>query len=83
MNGKVRDENKFDLNMPFGEAMERFIGTSVKETRDNIERSKKKKPPAAKRKERKTASGKKKAIKAENVISMRERRMSLRRRGLA
>jgi hypothetical protein len=82
MSGKVRDENKFDLDMSFGEAMERFIGTSVKETRDNIERSKKKKPPAAKRKKRKTASGKK-VVKAENVISMRERRMSFRRRGPA
>ena len=82
MNGKVRDENKFDLDMPFGEAMERFIGTSMKQTRDNIERSKKKKPPAAKRKKRKTASGKK-AAEAKNVVSMRERRMSFRRRGLA
>lgn len=83
MNGKVRDENKFDLDMPFGEAMERFIGTSAKEMHDNIERSKKKKPPAAKRKKRKTAGGKKKTVEAKNVISMRERRMSFRRRGLA
>jgi hypothetical protein len=81
MSGKVRDENKFDLDMPFGEAMERFIGTSAKQTRDNIERSKKEKPPAAKRKKRKTASGKKPNDK--KVISLRERRMSLRRRGLA
>lgn len=82
MNGKVRDENKFDLDMPFSEAMERFIGTSAKETRDNIERSKKKKPPAAKRKKRKATSGNKKTV-SQNVISMRERRMSFRRRGLA
>ena len=82
MSGKIRDENKFDLDMPFGEAMERFIGTSVKETRDNIERSKKKKPPAAKRKKSKTASGKK-AVEAQNIISIRERRMSFRRRGIA
>jgi len=83
MGRNVRDENKFDLDMPFNEAMERFISTSVKETRDNIERSKKKKPPAAKRKKRKTASGKKAKRRPQNVISMRERRMSFRRRGLA
>lgn len=84
MNGKVRDENKFDLDMPFGEAMERFIGTSVKETRDNIDRAKKKKPPAAKRKKRKSTGGKKaEAAVPQNVISMRDKRMSLRRRGLA
>jgi hypothetical protein len=83
MAGKVRDENMFDLDMPFGEAMERFIGTSVKETQDNIARSKKKKPPAAKRKKRKATGGKKAEPKAQNIISMRERRMSLRRRGLA
>ena len=82
MNGKVKDENKFDLDMPFAEAMERFVGTSIKETHDNIERSKKKKPPAAKRKKRKPAGGEKKS-KAQNVISLRERRMSFRTRGIA
>jgi hypothetical protein len=82
MNRKVRDENKLELDMPFSEAMERFIGTSVKETQDNIDRSKQKKPPAAKRKKRK-ATGGKKAGEVKNVISMRERRMSFQRRGLA
>jgi hypothetical protein len=68
------------LDMPFGEAMERFIGVNPKEMHANIARSKKKKPPGGKKKKAKPPSGK---VKSQNVVSLRERRMSLRRRGLA
>jgi len=60
------------LDMPFGEALERFGGVDPKEMHANIAKSKKKKPPGGKRK-RKPPSGK------ENVVDLRRRRM--RRRG--
>jgi hypothetical protein len=66
------------LDMPFGEALERFGGVDPRQLQDNIARSKKKKPPGRKKKK---PGGKVRT--AGNVISMRERHMSLRRRGLA
>lgn len=39
-------DDKMSLDMPFGEALERFIGTDPEETRANIERSKQAKPEA-------------------------------------
>ncbi len=68
------------LDMPFGEAMERFIGVDPKEMHANVARSKKKKPPSGKKKKAKPPGAK---VKAKNVLDLRERRMSLRRRGLA
>jgi hypothetical protein len=67
------------LEMPFGEAMERFIGVKPKELEANIAKDKKKKPPGAKRK-RKPPGGK---AKAHNVISLKDRKTALRRRGHA
>lgn len=67
------------LDMPFGEAMERFVGVDPKEMHANIAKSKKKKPPGGKKK-RKPPGAK---VKRENVLSLRERKTSLRRRGLA
>ena len=63
------------LNMPFGEALERFIGVDPKEMHANIKKSKKKKPPGGK----KPPPGSKE--KAKNVISLKERKTALRRRG--
>lgn len=80
MNGKPRDENKFTLDMPFGEALERFIAVKPSELEANVAASKKKKPPRAKVKKRKAPGGKK---KSPNVISLKDRKTSLRRRGLA
>ena len=62
------------LDMPFNEAMERFVSVNPRELDANVDRSKKKKPPGAKRKKRK-APGKSK----DNVVDLRQRRM--RRRG--
>ena len=67
------------LDMPFDEAMERFASVDPKEMHANIARSKKKKPPGGKKK-RKPSGAK---VKNENVLSLRERKTSLRRRGLA
>jgi hypothetical protein len=41
-------DDKMHLDMPFGEALERFAGTSIKETQANIRRAKSKKPPGDK-----------------------------------
>lgn len=68
------------LEMPFGEAMERFIGVNPKEVEANIRRAKAKKPPGGKKKKKRSPPSKK--LKPENVISMREGHMALRRRGL-
>ena len=67
------------LHMPFGEAWERFIGVDPKEVDANEAKSKKKKPPGSKKAK---PSGKVKA-KSKNVISLKDRKTSLRRRGLA
>ncbi len=64
------------LDMPFGEALERYIGVNPKELEANIAKDKSKKPPGAKKKK---APG----AKAKNVISLKERKTALRRRGRA
>jgi hypothetical protein len=71
-------KEEFGLDMLFGEAMERFIGVKPKELQANIDKSKKKKPPGSKK--RKRPSGE---AKSKNVISLKDRKASLRRRGLA
>lgn len=67
------------LDMPFGEALERYIGVNPKELAANVAKDKRKKPPGAKKKAK--APGAK--VKAKNVISLKDRKASLRRRGLA
>jgi len=67
------------LDMPYSEALERYIGVDPKELQANIAQSKKKKPPGGKKKKR-APPGKK--VKDRKVISMREAHMSLKRRGL-
>ena len=80
MTARPPKEPMLGLDMPYGEALERYIGVDPKELHANIARSKKKKPPGGKKKKR-APPGKK--VKAGNVVSLRERHMSLRRRGLA
>jgi hypothetical protein len=67
------------LDMPFGEVMERFIGVKPREMEANVARSKKKKPLGSKKK-RAPPSAK---VKSQNVVSLKDRKTSLRRRGLA
>jgi len=59
-------EDKMHLDMPFGEALERFVGTAPAELHANIEKSKAAKPPAA-RSEAKAAS----KPDAQNVVKLR------------
>ena len=47
MTGK-KYEDKLFLDMPFGEALERFAGTKVKEVTASVARSKKAKPSSGK-----------------------------------
>lgn len=42
-------DDKMKLDMPFGEALERFAGVDPKQMHDNIKRSKKRKPPGGKK----------------------------------
>jgi hypothetical protein len=69
-------EPPFGLNMPFDEALRRFIGTDPGELEANIKRSKKKKPPGGKKKAR--PGGK---IDQKNVVSLRDTRMAKRNYG--
>ncbi len=69
-------KEEFGLDMRFGDALERFIGADPKEMHANIAKSKKKKPPGGKKK---PPGG---TVKAKNVISLKDRKTSLRRRGL-
>ncbi|SDJ72879.1 hypothetical protein SAMN05216338_106241 [Bradyrhizobium sp. Rc2d] len=66
-------EPPFGLDMPFDEALKRFIGTDPKEVQANIDKSKKKKPPGTK------PDGKN--LQQENVVSLRSRRMRKRNDG--
>jgi hypothetical protein len=73
---KIRSEPPeppFGLDMPFDEALKRFIGTDPKEVQANIDKSKKKKPPG-------TRPGGKK-VDQENIVSLRSRRMRKRNDG--
>lgn len=67
------------LNMPFEEALDRLIGVNPRELAANEAKSKKKKPPGTKKKPK--ASGG--MAKSQNVISLKDRKTSLRRRGIA
>jgi len=70
-------EPKFGLDMPFDEAMARFIQTKPSEVEASIQRSKKKKPPGGKAK-RKPSGG---SVQNETVVSLRDRRMRKRNCG--
>ncbi len=80
MMGRKPMGEEFGLNMPFSEAMERSIGVDPKQMQANIDKSKKKKPPGGKKKKRSPPG---KAAKSENVVSLKDRKASLRRRGVA
>ena len=65
------------LDMPFSEALERYAGVPIQEIDAAEGKSKKKKPRRAKKKASRGSSSKK------NVISLKDRKTSRRRRGLA
>lgn len=46
---KRRYDDKMKLDMPFGEALERFIGTDPAQMHANIAKAKKAKPPGGKK----------------------------------
>jgi hypothetical protein len=58
---------KMRLEMPFAEALERYVGTKPAEMHANIKRAKKKKPPGGK----KPSGG---DVADQNVMRLRDRR---------
>jgi hypothetical protein len=72
---KRQYDDKLHLNMPFGEALERFAGTDPKQMHANIKRAKKKKPPGGKKA---PSDGK---PEGKNVVSLRDRRVRKRNYG--
>jgi hypothetical protein len=62
-------EDKLYLDMPFGEALERFVGVNPAEMHANIKRAKKKKSPGGKKAPPSNA-----VEKAANVVSLGARR---------
>lgn len=68
---------KLHLDMPFGEALERYAGTKASELYANIDAAKQKKPPGG---SKKRPSGKK---KSKDVLSFGERKAHLRNKGHA
>lgn len=61
-------DDKMHLDMPFAEAMERFVGTNPAEMHANIAKSKKAKPPGGK----KRPGGR--LDDRQNVVQLRNRR---------
>jgi hypothetical protein len=61
-------DDKLHIDMPFGEALERFIGVDPKQMHTNIAKSKKKKPPGEKAPSDGEPDGK-------NLVDLRQRRM--------
>ena len=68
-------DDKMRLDMPFAEALERYIGTKPAEMHANIKRAKRKKPPGGK----KHPSGG--TDQAGNVVSLKLRRLRKRNTG--
>lgn len=68
MAGRKYDD-KMRLDMPFGEALERFASVDPKEMHANIKRAKKRKPPGGKKHKPSGDTG-----VAENVVRLRDRR---------
>ena len=69
-------EPALGLDMPFDEALKRFIGTDAKEVDESIGRAKKKKPPGS---TSKPSGG---SNKSKSVVSLRSRRIRKRNTGL-
>lgn len=69
-------EPPLGLDMPFDEALKRFIGTDPREVEAGVARAKKKKPPGRKRKPPPDGDA-----SQENVVSLRDRRMRKRNHG--
>jgi hypothetical protein len=64
-------DDKLFIDMPFGEALERYAGVRPGEMHANIEKSKKKKPPsgnAAKRRGKQPPGGHDHEIKTSSVV---------------
>jgi hypothetical protein len=80
MSARPPKDPTMGLDMPFNEALERYIGVDPKEMAANEIRSKKKKLPGGKKKKRKPPST---TAKYGNVISLKYGKTSHRRRGLA
>ena len=79
MNKKIKDkppEPPFGLDMPFDEALKRFIQTDPKEVEANVRRAKKTKPPGGKGKAPSDGN-----VAQKNVVPLRDRRMSKRNYG--
>lgn len=60
-------DDKLSLEMPFGEALERFVGTKPREMHVNIKKAKKAKPPGGKNQPPDEPQ-------AENVVRLGDRR---------
>jgi hypothetical protein len=69
-------EPPFGLDMPFDEALKRFIGTDPNEVEANLKKSKQKKPPGSKKP--KPSGG---SDQSDGVVSLRLRRMRKRNTG--
>jgi len=69
-------EPPFGLDMPFDEALKRFIGVDPDEVEASIKRAKKKKPPGGKKKAPSDGD-----VKSQNVVSLRDRRIRKRNHG--
>jgi hypothetical protein len=70
-------EPPFGLDMPFDEALKRFIGTDPEEVETNVKKAKQKSPPGSKSK-RKPSGGN---DQSESVVSLRSRRVRKRNTG--
>jgi hypothetical protein len=68
---KKRYDDKLHLDMPFGEALERFVGTKPAEMHANIRKAKKKKPPGGKRQRPPGVP-----VDDQKVVRLRDRRKS-------
>lgn len=79
MSKKIRStppEPPLGLDMPFDEALKRFIGTDPNEVEASVRRAKKKKPPGGKKSV--PSDG---VVSQENVVSLRQRRIRKRNDG--
>ena len=65
-------QDKLHIDMPFNEALERFIGTDPKHVQANIKRAKKKRPPGGKKPPPDDPT---------NVASLRDARIKRRNKG--
>jgi hypothetical protein len=68
-------EPALGLDMPFDDALRRFIGTDPKEVEASIKRAKKKKPPGGKK------APPSATVDDKNVVSLRDRRVRKRNYG--